>query len=124
MNRDAAPRMAVIASNTLAGLGLRTILEKIIPFAEVCVYQSCDSFGEDNPDEFVHYFIDSQTYVEHQTFFAARSRRTILLTAAQQLPHADVMARINTAQSEEDIVRDILRLHGHGHPHNHHQAGC
>ena len=124
MNRDAAPRMAVIASNTLTGLGLRTILEKIIPFAEVCVYQSYEAFGEDNPEEFVHYFIDAQTYVEHQTFFTARSRRTILLTATQQPPHADVMARINTAQSEDAIVRDILRLHGHGHPHNHRHAGC
>ena len=121
MNRDAAPRMAVIASNTLTGLGLRTILEKIIPFAEVYTYQSYEAFAAEQPEEFVHYFIDSQTFVEHQPFFSAPAhcRRTIVLTAAAQPPHADAMAYINIGNSEEEIVRDILRLHGRGHAHGH-----
>lgn len=114
-----APRMAVVASNTLTGLGMRTILEKIIPFAEVRLYQSFEAFAGDRPDEFAHCFIDSQTFVEHAGYFAARSRRTILLTAAAQTPHAEGLAHINIGNSEEQIVRDILRLHSRGHAHGH-----
>ena len=113
--------MAVIASNTLTGVGLRTILEKIIPFAEVCVYQSFDAFAAEQPEGFVHYFIDSQTFVGQADFFTRHRHRTVLLTAAQQPPHADTMACINIANSEEQIVRDILRLHGRGHAHGEHE---
>ena len=115
-----APRMAVVVSNTLTAVGIRTILEKIIPFAEVRLYQSFEAFAADSPDEFAHSFIDSQTFVEHSDYFVARRHRTILLTAAQQTPHAAGMTHIiNINNSEEQIVRDILRLHGRGHAHGH-----
>ena len=117
------PRLAVIASNTLTAVGLRTILEKILPFAEVCAYNTFAAFEAERPDEFAHFFVDSQTFVEHAAFFGARSRRTILLTAASQPPHSEGMACINIADSEERIVRDILRLHGRGHAHGHPSYG-
>lgn len=113
------PRMAIIAKNTLTAVGMRTILENIIPFAEVCIFNTYDEFAAAQPDSFAHCFIDTQTFVEHSADFAARSSRTILLTAAAQPPHADSMACINIAGSEEQIVRDILRLHQHGHAHGH-----
>ena len=119
MTRDCAPRMAVIASNTLTAVGLRTILDKIIPFAEVCLYQSFEHLAEQGADEFAHYFVDSQTFTEHSAFFTARNRRTILLTTSAQPVNADATAYINIGNSEEQIVRDILRLHGRGHAHGH-----
>lgn len=123
MNSTHQPRLAVIASNTLTAVGLRTILEKIIPFAEVCAYQLFEAFAEAQPETFAHCFVDAQTFVEHTSFFSARSRRTILLTAASQPPHSEGMACINIANSEEQIVRDILRLHGRGHAHGHPSYG-
>ena len=118
------PRLAVIASNTLTAVGLRTILEKIIPFAEVCTFQSFSAFAVEQPDEFAHCFVDAQTFVEHSAFFTVRNSRTILLTAASQPPHAEGMDSINIANSEEQIVRDILRLHGRGHAHGHPSYGA
>lgn len=124
MNNSATPpRLAVISSNTLTALGLRTILEKIIPFAEVCACQSFEEFAEARPETFAHYFVDAQTFVEHTSFFTAHSRRTILLTASSQPAYADGMTRINIGNSEEQIVRDILRLHGRGHAHGHPSYG-
>ena len=113
--------MAVIASNTLTGLGLRTILEKIIPFAEVCVFASFEDFAARQTEAFVHYFIDSQTFVRQAEFFTRHSRRTILLTTSSQPHYADTMASIDIASSEEQIVREILRLHGRGHAHGQHE---
>lgn len=119
MNRTAQPRIAVITLNTLTGLGMRTILEKIIPFAEVCLFQSYESFAECQPESFAHYFTDARTFAEHAGFFAARNRRTIVLTGPQQPPVAGAMACINAGSNEEQIVREILRLHGRGHAHGH-----
>ena len=119
MNRAAQPRMAVITSNTLTGLGLRTILEKIIPFAEVCLFQSFDAFAASEPDGFVHYFIDSPTLVEHAPFFTERCHRTVVLTNTAQPQHTEMMSNICTSGSESEIVRDILRLHSRGHAHGH-----
>ena len=121
MNNSTRPRMAVIASNTLTGVGLRTILEKIIPFAEVCVFQSFEEFAASGPEGFAHYFVDTQTLACRADFFARHRHRTVLLTAAMLPQHTEVMACINIANSEEQIVRDILRLHGRGHARGEHE---
>ncbi|MCH5335354.1 MAG: helix-turn-helix transcriptional regulator [Alistipes sp.] len=110
---NSAPRIAVIAVNTLAGIGLRSILEKIIPIAEVCVFRSFDEFAGAGDDDFVHYFIDSQTFIEHAAEFAGR--RTILLTASPSFTAAGCMPSLCIANDEEHIVRDILRLHRMAH---------
>ena len=119
MNSAAAPRMAVITANTLTGLGLRSILEKIIPFAEVRLYRSFGEFAADRPDETAHCFVDLQTFVAHADWFSAPQRRAIVLVSSAQAPHAEGMAQIDISNGEEQIVRDILRLHGRGHTHGH-----
>ena len=118
-NAPHPPRLAVITSNTLTAVGLRTILEKILPFAEVCAYNSFAAFEAERPEEFAHCFADAQTFIEHTAFFTARRRRTILLVTASQPPHAEGIACINISNGEERIVRDILRLHGRGHAGGH-----
>jgi len=115
-----SPRIAVITANTLTGLGLRGIVEKIIPVAEVCVFQSFAVFAGEEPDTFFHYFIDSQTYIEQSAFFAQRRHKTILLTAAVRPPQSDGMHCINICAPEESIVREILRLHQNAHAHGVH----
>ncbi|MDE6858329.1 MAG: helix-turn-helix transcriptional regulator, partial [Alistipes sp.] len=81
---NAAPRIAILTVNTLTGLGLRTIIEKIIPMAEVCLLRSFDEVQEAGADGFFHYFIDSQTFVEHGEFFGRNRHKTILLTSSVQ----------------------------------------
>lgn len=126
-NHRMTPRMAVLAANTLTGLGLRSILEKIMPVAEVSVFQSLEALEAAGADDFVHYFIDMQAFVEHSGFFEPRRRRTILLASVPQLPrHAEGMHCINVCAGEEGIVRDILRLHRNAHaagPHGRTDAG-
>lgn len=117
---SAPPRIAILTANTLTGLGLRTIIEKIIPMAEVCLLRSFDEVQEAGADGFFHYFIDSQTFIEHGEFFGRNRHKTILLTAAAQPPHSDGMHRINIGGTEEQIVRDILRLHRGAHAHGMH----
>ena len=122
MNNTAVkPQIAVIASDTLTGVGLRAILEKIIPFAAVRLFGSYAEFAADGHDGFAHCFVDAATFAAYADFFAdpARSSRTIVLTGSEPPRGAECSAHINICSSEEQIVREILRLHGRGHAHGH-----
>lgn len=113
-----APHFAVITASTLTGVGLRTILEKIAPMVEVSLYRSYKEMSADGDKLFAHYFIDMQTFIENSQYFASRRRQVILLTASE-LPEAEGMHSINISCDEEQIVREILRLHHNAHAHAH-----
>ena len=74
------PAIAVVTPSILTGLGLESILRRIIPMAEVEVYDRFERFAADRPDRFFHYFVASQTFVEHNAFFLERRHKSILLT--------------------------------------------
>ncbi len=110
-----APRIAVLQHNILTGIGLKSILEKIIPAAEVTLFEHFDDFIERGPDRFFHYFVGAETAVEHNTFFRERLHKTILLTEGTPQTVLSDFHCLNILQNEEGIVRDILRLHQHAH---------
>lgn len=112
------PRFAVITASTLTGVGLRTILEKIAPMVEVSLYRSYREMSADSDKQFAHYFIDMQTFIENSQYFTSRRRQVILLTASD-IPQPEGMHSINIGCSEEEIVREVLRLHHNAHAHMH-----
>ena len=59
------PEIAIIESNTLTCLGLKSILEEIIPMATIRTFHSFNELMDDTPDMYAHYFISAQIYVEH-----------------------------------------------------------
>lgn len=73
------PEIAIIESNTLTCLGLKSILEEIIPMATIRTFHSFSELMDDTPDMYAHYFISAQIYVEHNAFFLPRKRKTIVL---------------------------------------------
>lgn len=109
------PAIAVVTPSILTGLGLESILRRIIPMAEVEVYDRFDRFAADRPDRFFHYFVASQTFVEHNAFFLERRHKSILLTDGAPQSTLRELHCLDIAQSEEGLVRDILRLHQHAH---------
>ena len=52
------PAIAVVTPSILTGLGLESILRRIIPMAEVEVYDRFERFAADRPDRFFHYFVN------------------------------------------------------------------
>ena len=109
------PAIAVVTPSILTGLGLESILRRIIPMAEVEVYDRFERFAADRPDRFFHYFVASQTFVEHNAFFLERRHKSILLTDGAPQSTLRELHCLDIAQSEEGLVRDILRLHQHAH---------
>ena len=63
------PEIAIVESNTLTCLGLKGILEEMIPMATIRTFHSFSELMDDTPDMYAHYFISAQIYVEHNAFF-------------------------------------------------------
>lgn len=111
------PEIAIIESNTLTCIGLKTILEKIIPMATIRTFQSFGKLMDDTPDMYAHYFISAQIYVEHNAFFLPRKRRTIVLASDSPQFQLSGVHMLDIHQPEEQLVKEILKLHQHAHHH-------
>ena len=109
------PEIAIVEANTLTALGLKMILEEIIPMAIIRTFHSFGELTDDTPDMYAHYFIGAQVYVEHNAFFLPRKKKTIVLAGESHSLQLSAVRVLNIYQSEEQLVKDILKLHQHAH---------
>ena len=109
------PEIAIVEANTLTSLGLITILERMIPMAVIRTFHSFGELTDDTPDMYAHYFISAQIYVEHNAFFLPRKRKTIVLAGDSHQFQLSGVPILNIYQAEEQLVKDILKLHQHAH---------
>lgn len=114
---NARPAIAILTSNILTGIGLKAILEKVIPMAGVELFADFKELEGSAPERFFHFFVSVQVYRQHGDFFAVLQRRVILLTSG--LPHDNEagMHALNVFQNEEGLIRDLARMHHSAHPH-------
>lgn len=111
------PEIAIIEPNTLTSLGLKAILERMIPMATIRTFRSFGELMDDTPDMYAHYFISAQIYVEHNAFFLPRKRKTIVLASDSPQFQLSGVPILNIYDTEEDLVKSILKLHQHAHHH-------
>ena len=108
-------RFAIVESSIFAGLGLKQLLQNIMPIAEVDIFVSIDELKQSEAS-FIHYFVSSRLYFENSTFFRTLARKTIVLVAGD-MQIADVRT-INVSQKETDIIKTVLQLMDNGHKEN------
>lgn len=110
------PKCAIIHTDMLAMIGLRSILEEVMPIMDVSLFRSLSEMKDD--DHYAHFFVAQDIVVANMPFFRSNSRRTIILTtqgdAGKQLAG---FHSICTSQSEETIVRQLLALEQMAHAH-------
>ncbi|MGM9713070.1 MAG: response regulator transcription factor [Prevotella sp.] len=106
-------RIAIIDGNTLTSIGLQHLLQDIIPIVEIDVFGSFMMMDKAEHDSYAHYFVGSRFFFEHATFFRMSPNKTIVLVNGDM--RISGVRTLNVCQSEEGLVRDILRLHSHGH---------
>ena len=109
------PEIAIIEPNTLSSLGLKSILEEIIPMATIRTFHRFNELMDDTPDMYAHYFISAQIYVEHNAFFLPRKRKTIVLASDSPQFQLSGVPVLNIYEPEEELVKNILKLHQHAH---------
>ena len=125
MHHTSLPELAIIDSNTLSCIGLQTILEEIIPSAIIRVFSSFDQFVCDTPDMYAHYFVSSQIYFEHTSYFIQRFPKAIILANGENIPQLKGVLTMDISQDEKHLIKSIMALQKHGHsmesiPNQHH----
>lgn len=114
---NSKPEIAIIEPNTLTSLGLKGILERMIPMAIIRTFHNFSELADDTPDMYAHYFISAQIYMEHNAFFLPRKRKTIVLASDSPQFQLSGIPVLNIYEPEEELVKNILKLHQHAHHH-------
>lgn len=108
--------MAIIDANTLAAMGLKSILQNVMPIMTVDTFGSLAELQANMPDSYVHYFVSMNIVIENLPFFTERRMKTIVLTLS-----IDVNSQLKGFHSlcinvpESQLVRAILALEQRAH---------
>ena len=111
------PHVAIIDPNTLAVLGLKHILQNVLPIMTVDTFGSMSEFEANHPEQYFHYFVSMNIVLENRQFFTEHRCQTIVLTLSldggSQLSEFHSIC-INVP--EKELVRSLLMLQQHAHP--------
>ena len=110
------PKIAIIDPNTLSALGLKAILQNVMPIMTVDTFGSVSELQANDADSYFHYFTAMAVVLENMQFFTERKRKTIVLTLS-----LDTMSQLSDFKSlcvnvpEPELVRSLLMLEQHAH---------
>lgn len=119
------PKVAIVDASTLASLGLKSILQMVMPIMTVDCYGSFAELEANQPDQYFHYFVAMNIVLENKAFFQERRKKTIVLTT--QTEHEDTKTQRNGVSSldgfhclnanvpEGELVKALLMLEQHAH---------
>lgn len=115
-NKAGRPKLAIIDNNMLAMVGLKSILQNVMPIADIETFCTFNELEAANPDKFMHYFVAIKFVLENRNFFLNYKQKTIVLTTSTN-PNSQLSGFkslcINT--SEELLVKSLLQLEQYGH---------
>ena len=110
------PKIAIIDPNTLSALGLKAILQHVMPIMTVDTFGTFAELTANDPDHYFHYFVAMNVVLENKSFFSERRRKTIVLTlsldSSSQLSEFHSLC-INVP--EQELIRSLLVLEQHAH---------
>jgi DNA-binding NarL/FixJ family response regulator len=110
------PKVAIIDPNTFSALGLKSMLQNVIPIMTVDTFGSFSELTAADADSYFHYFVTMSILLEHKSFFLERRRKTIVLTLS-----LDTMSQLSDFHClcvnvpEQQLVRSLLTLQQHAH---------
>lgn len=120
MAGKAMPELAIVDNNTLAALGLKGLLENVVPMVKISIFGTFGEFESNAPARFMHYFVSMQILLTHRNFFIEEAYRphTIVLTPCNDLnSQLQGFHCICVNVPESKLIRQLIRLQRSGHPH-------
>ena len=110
------PLIAIIDGNTLAVIGMKQLLQQVMPILTVDTFATFAELEANQPERYAHYFVAMDIVLTHRQFFMEHRRKTIVLTLsysdASQLSGFHSLC-IN--QPEKNLIRALLQLEQHAH---------
>lgn len=112
------PAIAILTPGILTALGLKAILERLVPAAGVDAFDDARALADSGMERYCHFFVASRCFVRHSGLFAPVRKRVILLTGGEPRPELTAGFHcLNIMRREGDLVRDIMRMY-HGAHHD------
>ena len=117
------PQIAVVSRNTLAANGLASLIESVMPMAEVCVFNSMGEIRGPQASGFFHFFISAGVLVENRDFFMPLCHKTIVITEGGDHPVIPACFRtLDATLDSRSLLREFLKMeqmaHGGGRRRN------
>ena len=113
MNR---PKIAIIDANTLAVLGLKQILQNVVPIMTVDTYGSFTELQANTPEQYAHYFVAMDIVLTHRPFFTDHRHKTIVLTLSlSDTCQLSDFHSLCINQPEPQLIRQLLMFAQHAH---------
>lgn len=123
MSGKQMPELAIIENNTLAAIGLKSILESAMPIIKVRTFSTFGEFTANSPERFMHYFVSMHVVLSHRNFFIDDKHRhqTIVLTTSNN-PNSQLQEFhcLCVNVPETILIKELLSLQHTGHPHGEH----
>ena len=84
------PKIAIIDNNVLATIGLKNLLQNVIPIADIETFFNLNELEAAGAQQFMHFFVAMKIMLENRQFFLANRQKTIVLTTEQSYEHKDM----------------------------------
>lgn len=112
------PRIAIVDPNTLATMGLKHILQNVMPIMQVETFGSFVELMANNPNSFFHFFVSINIAIQNRSFFLEHKHRTIVLTTSNE-PNSQLsdFHALCINVPEEQLVKSVLQLEQYAHAH-------
>lgn len=109
------PRVAIVDANTLAVMGLRNILQEVMPIMDVDVYGSFVELQANTPERYYHYFVSLNIVIANRAFFLSNRQKTIVLTPSVDDAALSEFHTLIVNVPEGSLVKSVLGLVHHAH---------
>ncbi|MEG1581048.1 MAG: LuxR C-terminal-related transcriptional regulator [Bacteroidaceae bacterium] len=115
MEEIRVPQIAIVGRNMLANIGLASLLQDLMPMANVNTFTSTpDMIASGIP--FFHYFITLPSLLSSPTFYAVHKRQSIILCFDAELSNVPEGFRaLSVELSEKEMARALVGLQQAGH---------
>lgn len=110
------PKIAIIDTNTLAAIGLKNILQSVMPIMQVDTFLSINELADAGGEGYFHYFVAVNIALANMPFLTENKRKTIVLTTSSD-PNSQLSGFhclcINV--SEKELIKSLLALEQTAH---------
>ena len=110
------PKIAIVDPNTLAAIGLKGLLQNVMPILQVDSFGSLSELQMNHPDEYVHFFVAMSIVFDNRDFFLRYQRKSIVLTTSPE-SWIDGFHCICTNVPESQLIHALLSLQQGAHAH-------
>ncbi len=116
MNVETTPRIAVIDRNTLAAVGLKSLLKTMAPGIEIDIFGTVAELQAERANRelsgfYLHYFVSMEIVAANSDFFQYRQRKTIVMVASQDVSAiSGSFHLLNVNVGEEALIGQIQMM--------------